>query len=108
VSERRGEYRLALLWWSAFAGIVVCAVSYWPAVMAMQRAFDVPSFPPGGVDYWLCWAAPLVAVATAGAVAFLVWRRARLALAGFLVAFLLTGLCMGMFGYSVDSMPYYM
>ncbi|MBS9376612.1 hypothetical protein [Rhodococcus sp. B50] len=108
MSERRGEYRLALLCWGTFAGILFCAVSYWQAVTVVQRAFDVPSFPPGGVDYWLCWAAPLVAVATVGAVALIVWRRARLALAGFLVAFLLTGLCMGMFGYSVDSMPYYM
>lgn len=108
MSERRGEYRLALLWWSAFAGIVVCALSYWQAVTAIRRAFDVPSFPPGGVGYWLCWAAPLVAVATAGAVTLIVWRRAWLALAGFLKAFVLTGLCMSMFGYSVDSMPYYM
>ncbi|APE09297.1 hypothetical protein BO226_08800 [Rhodococcus sp. 2G] len=97
-----------MLWWSAFAGIVVCALSYWSVVMAIRRAFDVQSFPPGGVDYWLCWAAPLVAVATAGTVTLIVWRRARLALAGFLVAFLLTGLYMGMVGYSVDSMPYYM
>lgn len=52
--------------------------------------------------YWLCWAAPLLAVFGVGMVVLIVGRRARLALASFLVAFLLTGLGRGLFGYSVD------
>ncbi|ARE34226.1 hypothetical protein A0W34_13610 [Rhodococcus sp. BH4] len=100
--------RWALMWWGALAGIVVCAVGYWPLVYALRRAWDVPVFPPGGGLYWLAWGLPLITVATIGATMFTIWRGARAAVAGFAVACLLTGLAMCAFGYSVDSMPYYM
>lgn len=44
MSDVWSEFRWALMCWGALAGIVVCAVGYWPLVFALLRAWDVPAF----------------------------------------------------------------
>lgn len=108
VSDKRFESRLALIWWGALAGMLVCVLGYWPSVFALRDAWDVPGFPPGGGLYWLAWALPLGAVATIGTTVFALWHRARPAAGGFTIGCLFTGLALCAFGYSVDNMPYSM
>lgn len=96
------------MWLGVLAGIVVCVVGYWPLVHALRRGWDVPAFPPGEGRYWLAWGLPLIVVAAIGTTVFTIWRGARPAAAGFTATCLVTGLAMCAFGYSVDSMPYYM
>lgn len=108
VSDKRFESRLALIWWGALAGMLVCVLGYWPSVFALRDAWDVPGFPPGGGPYWLAWTLPLGAVATIGTTVFALWHRARPAAGGFTIGCLFTGPAMCAFGYSVDNMPYSM
>ncbi len=108
VSDEKRASQLAQGLWGACAGVFACVLSYWSAVARLREAWGVETFPPGSAAYWWCWALPLVVLAAVGAVVFGLWRRARAAVAGFVVACALTGIVMCGFGYSVDSMPYYM
>ncbi|WP_430332867.1 hypothetical protein [Rhodococcus sp. ACT016] len=99
------RWDLALL--GSLLGAVVCAVGYWPANADLRDALDVQSFPPRGGTYWLCWLLPLAVVAAVVGV-LLVPRSSRPFASGFLAGLLLVGIVMCAFGYSVDSMPFYM
>jgi len=105
VEPSRFRWDLAAL--GAVLGAVTCGVGYWPANAALRDAFDVPSFPPGGGTYWLCWWLPVAVVV--GVVGALLFPRSSRAFAGgFIAGFVAVAAVACAFGYSIDAMPYSM